>query len=610
MNSKDHQTIQGADWFRKAAFGMFVHWGLYAIPAGIWKGRETPVEGEWLMRTMRIPLAEYEQLSGRFNPVDFDAADLVRIAKDAGMKYIVITAKHHDGFAMFHSRYDKYNIVAATPFKRDPLAELATACSAADIKLGFYYSQDQDWHEPGGSGNDWDFVRKNSAVESIAGDLKWPLTWRVFAPLAKGDALLSNEVLRSFPDKLSVSGKTVKGQDFDFAEGCFDFDQVLGSIPASGRAGRTAYAFAQLTVSADSVVTIGAGADWWMQWWLDGEPVMDTLRSGNGHNLVALDNHVFNLKLSAGEHILAVRFISGSSGARFAVGGPRELRAVNWTPVQGIDPTIEFPQYLAGKVKTQLRELLTNYGPVAIIWFDTPYTITPEQSLELKDYVHSLQPDCLVSGRVGNGMGDYECLGDNELPAGILAGTWEGLGTTNQSWGYKANDSEWKSPAQLIKILAEHAAKNANYLLNVGPDANGVIPAPAVNTLGSIGAWLKVNGEAIYGAQALRFLPRISWGYVTCKDNLLYLIVLEEYKSETLTFFGLRNKVTAVYALAEREKTLPFAESHQDDTDYHKLAITLPQHLQHSALPYVIAVNLASALDVNPNAYSVRGTRP
>ena len=129
------------EWWREAKFGMFIHWGLYAIPA----------RGEWVMNKEKIPVAEYAKLASQFNPVKFNAGEWVRVAKDAGMKYIVITAKHHDGFAMYGSKVSPYNIVDATPFKRDPMKGLAEACEKEGIKLGFYYSQAQDWHQPGGA---------------------------------------------------------------------------------------------------------------------------------------------------------------------------------------------------------------------------------------------------------------------------------------------------------------------------------------------------------------------------------------------------------------------------------------------------------------------------
>src|SRR5579863_63369 len=138
-------------WFREARFGMFIHWGLYAIPAGRWSGKEIPGIGEWIMNNASIPVADYKALASKFNPTQFSAETIVSLAKTAGMKYIVITSKHHDGFAMFASKANPFNIVDATPLKRDPLSELAAECRNQGIKLGFYYSQDQDWTAPGGA---------------------------------------------------------------------------------------------------------------------------------------------------------------------------------------------------------------------------------------------------------------------------------------------------------------------------------------------------------------------------------------------------------------------------------------------------------------------------
>jgi alpha-L-fucosidase len=155
--SKPLSQDEKMKWFREAKFGLFIHWGLYAVPAGTWKGQQIPGIGEWIMNRAKIPVKEYEQLAKQFNPVKFNAEEWVQMAEDAGMKYIVITSKHHDGFAMYGSKVTKYNIVDATPFHRDPLKELAAACARHNIRFGFYYSQSQDWHEPGGAGNTWDF---------------------------------------------------------------------------------------------------------------------------------------------------------------------------------------------------------------------------------------------------------------------------------------------------------------------------------------------------------------------------------------------------------------------------------------------------------------------
>ena len=161
---------QKMTWFRQAKFGLFIHWGLYAIPAGEWKGKPIRPSSEWIMAHAAIPVKEYEQLAGQFNPTEFNAEQWVRIAEAAGMKYIVITAKHGDGFAMYGSKVSGYNVVDATPFHRDPLAELAEACKRHGIGLGIYYSQSVDWREPGGEGNSWDFARDSEKDKSGAFD--------------------------------------------------------------------------------------------------------------------------------------------------------------------------------------------------------------------------------------------------------------------------------------------------------------------------------------------------------------------------------------------------------------------------------------------------------
>src|SRR3954462_15644259 len=144
-------------WFRDAKYGMFIHWGLYAIPAGEWNGKRSLGLGEWIMNRAQIPVKEYEKLAATFNPVKYNPDEWVQLAQDAGMKYIVITSKHHDGFAMFKSAASPYNVVDATPYKKDILKQLADACAKRGMRLGFYYSQSQDWHEKDGAGNTWDF---------------------------------------------------------------------------------------------------------------------------------------------------------------------------------------------------------------------------------------------------------------------------------------------------------------------------------------------------------------------------------------------------------------------------------------------------------------------
>jgi alpha-L-fucosidase len=171
-SSVSKQNDLKMQWWKDAKFGMFIHWGIYSVPSGKWDDKTT--YGEWIMHSAKIPRAEYAALAGKFNPTMFNADEWVKLAKDAGQKYIVITSKHHDGFAMFGSKASEYNIVDATPFKRDILKELADACRKHNIKLGFYYSQAQDWYHRGGavSGNvEWDETHKgdmNKYVEEIA----------------------------------------------------------------------------------------------------------------------------------------------------------------------------------------------------------------------------------------------------------------------------------------------------------------------------------------------------------------------------------------------------------------------------------------------------------
>src|SRR5213080_3403777 len=168
-----HETPAQRDarmaWWRDARFGMFIHWGAYAVAAGTYKGERIPGIGEWIMSRAHIPIPDYEEFVHRFNPTRFDPEEWVRIAKDAGMKYMIITSKHHDGFAMFDSKASNWNIVKATPFGRDPLKELAAACKKYGIRLGFYYSQAQDWNNPGGAaaGGHWDPAQNGSMDDYI-----------------------------------------------------------------------------------------------------------------------------------------------------------------------------------------------------------------------------------------------------------------------------------------------------------------------------------------------------------------------------------------------------------------------------------------------------------
>ncbi|HET7558714.1 MAG TPA: alpha-L-fucosidase [Limnochordia bacterium] len=407
-------------WWREARFGLFIHWGLYALPAGIWQGREIAGIGEWIMRRAPIPVREYEQLAGRFNPVEFNAESWVQLAKEAGMRYIVITSKHHDGFALFDSKASDYDIVDATPFRRDPIAELAAACRKHGLRLGFYYSQAQDWHDPDADGNDW---------------------------------------------------------DYDVAQK-------------------------------------------------------------------------------------------------------------------------DFARYFERKCVPQVREILTQYGPIGLIWFDTPRTITPEQSETLTQLVHTLQPDCLVNSRVGHGAGDYASQGDNRIPFCVKREPWETPATLNDTWGFKQNDHNWKPVGTLLRLLVDIAGKGGNYLLNVGPTALGTIPGPSIERLRAIGRWLKTNGEAIYGTQPSPFLAEQPWGAVTQRPGKLYLQLFAWPKSE-FVLRGLQSRVGRAYLLADPTQKVGVTQSQAGLLDLTELRLTLPASAPDPDVS-VIVLEIAGEPAVDP----------
>jgi len=355
-------------WWREAKFGMFIHWGLYAIPAGQWKGRTIPGIGEWIMDRGRIPKEEYAQLQHQFNPVKFDAAQWVSLARRAGMKYIVITSKHHDGFCLFDSKLTDYDIMG-TPFKRDVLKELAEECQKQGIRLGFYYSI-MDWYHP----------------------------------------------------------------------------QAKGA---------------------------------------------------------------------------------------------------------------EFPKY-AEHMRGQLKELLTNYGKIGVLWFDGEWIgeWTEQQGKELEKYVRNLQPELIVNNRVGKrtrAAGDFGTP-EQEIPAtGSPGWDWETCMTMNNTWGYRKDDHNWKATAELIHKLVDIVSKGGNFLLNVGPTAEGVIPEPSVERLLQVGQWLDKNGESIYATGPSPF-HRLSWGRCTQKPGKLYLHVFNWPADGKLVVPGLENSVTQAYLLVGGQK--------------------------------------------------------
>jgi alpha-L-fucosidase len=369
-------------WWRDARFGMFIHWGVYSVPAGVYNGKQIGGIGEWIMNSAKIPVAEYRQYATEFNPVKYDPDEWVRLAKGAGMKYIVITSKHHDGFALFDSKASDWNVVKATPYGKDLLEPLAEACKKHGLKLGFYYSQAQDWNNPGGAaaGGHWD-----------------------------------------------------KSQD--------------GSM----------------------------------------------------------DDYVRNVAVP------------------------------------------------------QVKEILTKYGPIAVIWWDTPVDMNKDRAEMLLPLLR-LQPGIIQNNRLGGGYS-----GDTETPEQFIPATgfpnrdWETCMTLNDTWGYKSTDNNWKSAKTLIRNLIDIASKGGNYLLNVGPTSEGLIPEQSVERLKSIGQWMSTNGEAIHGTHASPFKVQLAWGRCTQKPipegTRLYLHIFDWPKDGKLTVPGILNEVRTAYLLSDAKQS-------------------------------------------------------
>lgn len=394
-------------WWREARFGMFIHWGPYAILGGEYNGHQQRRGGaEWIMNRCKIPVSEYQQIASTFNPVEYDAESWVLLAKEAGMKYIIITAKHHDGFAMFRSGASSFNIVDFTPYGKDVLEALAAACRRHNMKLGFYYSQAQDWNNPGGA-----------AARKV---------------MAEGWAN---------PDSARIDAFTA---------------------------------------------------------------------ANKGH----------------------------------------------WDPAQ---MTATMDEYIEKVAVPQVRELMTNYGEVAVLWWDTPTQMTDEYALKLQELL-KLQPQIITNDRLKR----PNFPGDTGTPEQKIPGReeledrdWETCMTMNGSWGFRKNDNNWKSEETLIRNLCDIASKGGNYLLNVGPDALGRIPEESISRLKSVGAWMQVNGEAIYATKASP-LEAMHWGRVTCREEnghtVLYLAVFDRPANGILEVPGVKNKVTQARILGSSRK--------------------------------------------------------
>ncbi len=399
-------------WWRDAKFGMFIHWGVYSVPAGFYQDKPVPGIGEWIMNKGKIPMAEYQQFAKEFNPVKYDADAWVRAAKDAGMKYIVITTKHHDGFALFDSKANDWNVVKATPYGKDLIQPLAESCRKHGIKLGFYYSQAQDWNNGGSaSGGKWDKAQEHDMDDYI--------------------------------DKVAVP---------------------------------------------------------------------------------------------------------------------------------------------------QVKELLSNYGEFpSVIWWDTPTGMNTNRAQKLYEVVRTFRPDLIQNNRLGGGFKGDTDTPEQKIPAkGFPGRDWETCMTMNKTWGFKRDDHDWKSAETLIRQLCDIASKGGNYLLNVGPTSEGLIPQPSIERLAEVGRWMRVNSEAIYGTTATPFgsefgeAVKTRDGYgkdtmvssandwrATTKPGKIYLIIFNWPTNGTFELPAVASKVTGAHLLAGKE-TLKFKQTEAE------VSISLP----------------------------------
>ena len=368
------ENAERGQLFNDGNYAMFIHWGLYSQLANKVDGKTYYGIGEWIMnpRMAGIPVDEYKKLAGTFNPQKFDAKYIAKLAKDAGMKYIIITSKHHDGFAMYDSKACDFNITKTTPWAKDPMHELAAACRAEGLGFGFYYSQNQDWTYPGGGNG----------------------------------------------PKKDENGKT-----------------------------RT------------------------------------------------------------------------------------------------------FEDYFYEKCLPQVKEITSNYGPIELVWFDTPGKIPKEYVEELIAVVRKNQPNALVSGRVGHNMGDYQTLGDMEVPHKNVAGMWESVDTTNDSWAYAWYDEYWKTPKEILRRLIACVGRGGTYMLNIGPRGDGSVPDRAARALRESGEWIRTYPQVVYATDASPWEHALPWGDVTTKGNKLYLSVFEWPRSGKLYLPGLKTKVASAKLL-------------------------------------------------------------
>lgn len=394
-------------WWHDAKFGMFINWGVHSLYGGVYKGhRQARGGAEWIMNRCKIPVTEYREMAKKFNPDKYDPEAWVKMAEDAGMKYLVICMKHHDGFALFDSKASDWDVVDSSPYGKDLLKPLAEACKKHGIKLGIYYSQANDWINPGGT------AARRLMKEG------WPN-----------------------PDSTIIDNYT---------------------------------------------------------------------KEHDGH----------------------------------------------WDPLQ---ETATFDEYVDRVAVPQVRELLTNYGEISILWWDYATQMKSYQGANKLNDLLSIQPNIITNDRL-----HPDFLGDTKTPEQAIPDpdtvdgqNWETCMTMNSSWGYNSLDNNWKSSDKLIKNLVQIVARGGNYLLNIGPKADSTFPRESIDRLKDIGNWMKINGEAIYGTQASPF-GILSWGECTKKEvndnTVLYLSVFNWPKDGELIIPEFKNEIISAKLLATGKK--------------------------------------------------------
>jgi alpha-L-fucosidase len=410
---KNHD--QRIAWWREAKFGMFIHWGVYSQAGGEWRGKKVSGYAEHLMRKERISRADYLQLAHQFDPDKFNAEEWVKYAKGAGMHYMIITSKHHDGFAMYPSEVSDFNIRKQTRFQRDPMAELSAACKKNGLKFGFYYSHAFDWEHPDAPGNDWEF--KNPGGDS----------------------------------------------------------------------------------------NLYGGREWY-------------------------DLH------------------------------PELLTKAK--------------KYVDEKAIPQIQELIKKYHP-DILWFDTPQKLPLSENIRILKAIRELDNNVVVNGRLvrfeNSNFGDYKNTADRPAEFYPVAGDWEAIPTTNESYGYSKFDSSHKPVSHFIRLIASASSRGGNLLMNIGPKGDGTFDTKDVAILKGIGAWMNKNGESIFGTKASS-LPLQSWGVSTLKGNKLYLHVFNWPSDGKLYVGGLKSSIDKVSLLADPKMQFTFSKPNPND-----LVINLPK---------------------------------